>query len=153
MICYLIRVITNNRYGRLFRLCCDITGFVERLLKFFSKNSFIMCAIHGQPFCKSVRAAFNLLMRNIVSVYVVNRVTTFQFALLSLTVAVGMGSLTYQCLPKENVDSQVLVIPVLVSAFGSLLVATQFFGVYSMAIDTLFLCFCKWIFFCSPSIE
>lgn len=139
LICYIIRALNNNRYARVFRLCCNITEYVERIMKFLSKNAFIMVAIHGQPFCKSMRDAFNLLMRNIVSVYVVDRVTTLLFALYSISVAVGMGYLTYYFLPTS--DQQIMMVPAFISGFGSLLVASAFFGVYSMAIDTLFLCF------------
>ena len=35
------------------------------------------------------------------------------------------------------------VVPILVIGFGTYFIASIFFGVYAMAVDTLFLCFCK----------
>lgn len=145
IICTMIRAIMNNRYMRVFNLCCNITQLVERLLKFLNKNTFIMVAIHGNPFCKSMRDAFNLLMRNIVNVYVTNRVTSLQFGIFNIAIAAGMGGLTYVFLPKDDIQPDLIWYPILVSVIGSSIVAATFFGVYLMAIDTLFLCFCEFI--------
>lgn len=100
-----------------------------------------MIAIHGNPFCQSMRDAFNLLMRNIASVYVTNKVTALQFGIFNIAIALGMGGLTYAFLPDKQ--SELMWYPIMVSVVGSSIVAGTFFGVYSMAIDTLFLCFCK----------
>ena len=46
----------------------------------------------------------------------------------------------------ENVQVPVLnytIVPILVIGFGTYFIASIFFGVYAMAVDTLFLCFCK----------
>lgn len=141
IVCYMIKALMNNRYMRVLRLCCDITSYVERFLQFLNKNTFIMVAIHGNPFCQSMRDAFNLLMRNIASVYVTNKVTAMQFAIFNIAIASGMGGLTYLFLPETQ--SQFIMYPIGISIIGSSIVAATFFGVYSMAIDTLFLCFCK----------
>lgn len=135
----------NNRYMKVFNLCCNISDMLERFLQFLNRNTFIMVAIHGNPFCRSMRDAFNLLMRNIASVYVTNQVTALQFFIFNIAIASGMGGLTYLFLPKHDMQSQLIMYPILVSVIGSSIVAATFFGVYSMAIDTLFLCFCKCI--------
>jgi choline transporter-like protein 2/4/5 len=47
---------------------------------------------------------------------------------------------------KDNLDVPVLnytIVPILVIGFGTYFIASIFFGVYAMAVDTLFLCFCK----------
>lgn len=142
----MIRSLMNNRYMRVLRLCCDISDIIERFLQFLNKNTFIMVAIHGNPFCQSMRDAFNLLMRNIASVYVTNKVTAFQFAIFNIAIASGMGGLTYLFLP--DTQSQLIGYPIMISIVGSFMVSATFFGVYSMAIDTLFLCFCKCIIHC-----
>lgn len=140
----------NNRYTRVFSLCCNISEMVERLLKFLNKNTFIMVAIHGNPFCKSMRDAFNLLMRNITSVIVTNQITKLPFAIFNMLIAAGMGGITYALLPKPepNFDREnelfVLTVPIVISILGSLIVGNTLFGVYTMAVDTMFLCFCKW---------
>lgn len=140
----------NNRYMRVFNLCCNITDIIERLLKFLNKNAYIMVAMHGNPFCQSMRDAFNLLMRNLSSVYVTNQVTRLQFAIFNIAIAAGMGGLTYGLLPKDYMP-QMMHFPIIISVIASSLVAGTIFGVYSMAIDTLFLCFCKY-FICSSWI-
>lgn len=137
----MIKALMNNRYARVLRLCCDISDVIERFIQFLNKNTFIMVAIHGNPFCQSMRDAFNLLMRNIASVYVTNKVTALQFGIFNVAIATGMGGLTYAFLPDTR--SELIMYPILVSVIGSSIVAATFFGVYSMAIDTLFLCFCK----------
>lgn len=147
IICLMIRVIMGNRFMRLFSLCCNISNIVERFLQFLNKNTFIMVAIHGNPFCQSMRDAFNLLMRNISSVFVTNRVASIQFAVLNIAISAGMGGLTYLLLLKDNAEHSMFIYPILISTVGSSIVAATFFSVYSMAIDTLFLCFCKCITF------
>ena len=37
-------------------------------------------------------------------------------------------------------------VPILIIGFGTYFIASIFFGVYAMAVDTLFLCFCKFQF-------
>lgn len=92
-----------------------------------------------------MRDAFNLLMRNIASVYVTSRVTSLQFFVFNVAISSAMGGLTYLFLPQHDMQSNLMIYPILISVIGSFMVATTFFGVYSMAIDTLFLCFCKCI--------
>lgn len=168
LVCYAIKAMMNNRFARVLRLCCDISDVIERFIQFLNKNTYIMVAIHGNPFCQSMRDAFNLLMRNIASVsyllslnfrpncwlndsyvcvqvYVTNKVTALQFGIFNIAIASGMGGLTYLFLPVADTEAQskLIIYPILVSVIGSSIVAATFFGVYSMAIDTLFLCFCK----------
>lgn len=57
-------------------LCCLKCFFwcLEKFLKFINKNAYIMCAIHGKNFCTSAKDAFLLLMRNIIRVFVLDKV-------------------------------------------------------------------------------
>ena len=57
-------------------LCCCKCFFwcLEKFLKFINRNAYIMCAIHGKNFCSSAKDAFMLLMRNIVRVFVLDKV-------------------------------------------------------------------------------
>ena len=54
---------------------------IERFIKFINRNAYIMSAVHGTGFFRSARDAFNLLMRNIVKVIVVNKVKKSVFVL------------------------------------------------------------------------
>ena len=51
---------------------------------------------------------------------------------------------------EEYVQVPVLnytIVPVLIIGFSTYFIASIFFGVYAMAVDTLFLCFCKFCFY------
>lgn len=69
-----------NKYNNAFVkgiLCCLRCFFwcLEKFIKFINRNAYIMCAIHGKNFCRSARSAFNLLLRNIVRVVVLDKVS------------------------------------------------------------------------------
>merc|ERR1711962_458855 len=78
--------------------------------RFINRNAYIMCAVKSTSFCKSARDAFNLLMRNLVRVVVLDSVVDFLLFLGKIVI-------------------------------GSYVIASSLFGVYNMAVDTLFLCF------------
>uniref|UniRef100_A0AAQ6AF74 Choline transporter-like protein n=1 Tax=Amphiprion ocellaris TaxID=80972 RepID=A0AAQ6AF74_AMPOC len=88
-------------------------------LHFINRNAYIMIAIYGKNFCTSSKDAFFLLMRNVVRVAVLDKVTDFLLFLGKLLIS----------------GSTVI--------FGSYMIAHGFFNVYAMCVDTLFLCFCE----------
>lgn len=104
-----------------------------------------MCAIHGKPFCTSARDAFNLLMRNVLRVVALDKVTDFLFFLSKVLVTVGMGAATYfyfvDAARRNLHELHYIWVPVAIVMIGTYLISSVFFGVYSMAVDTLFLCF------------
>lgn len=66
----------DNAFTRCILTCCRCCFYcLENFLKFINKNAYIMCAVHGKNFCKSARDAFSLLMRNIVRVVVLDKVS------------------------------------------------------------------------------
>ncbi|CAG9762843.1 unnamed protein product [Ceutorhynchus assimilis] len=130
-------------------MCCLKCFFwcLENFLKFINKNAYIMCAIHGKNFCGSAKDAFMLLMRNIVRVFVLDKVTDFLFFLSKLLVTVGIGAVAYLFFATNMIsfmdNSQLNYgeVPVIIIMIVTYLIASLFFSVYSMAVDTLFLCF------------
>ena len=102
-----------------------------------------MCAIHGKGFCSSARDAFNLLMRNFLRVVALDKVTEFLFFLTKVLVTLGMGAVTYVYFTSDTAPVQLhyVQVPVVIVMIGTYLIGSVFFGVYSMAVDTLFLCF------------
>jgi hypothetical protein len=69
-----------------------------------------------------------------------------------LMITAGMCALAFfvfaNDLESENFVLNYTVVPILVIGFGTYFIANIFFGVYAMAVDTLFLCFCKfWFYF------
>lgn len=84
-ICRIIRVILEYIDHKLKKydnpvtraiMCCMKCFFwcLEKFLRFINRNAYIMCAIHGKNFCASAIDAFNLLMRNILRVFVLDKV-------------------------------------------------------------------------------
>lgn len=156
-ICRVIRLILEyidaklKKYDNAFTraiLCCMKCFFwcLESFLKFMNKNAYIMCAIHGKNFCTSAGDAFNLLMRNFLRVVALDKVTDFLFFLSKLFLTAIAGAVTYFYVNGYPEDQAVhfIAVPVTIVVIGTFLITTVFFGVYSMAVDTLFLCFCEY---------
>ncbi|XP_060561475.1 choline transporter-like protein 2 [Ruditapes philippinarum] len=126
--------------------CC--MWCLEKFLRFLNKNAYILIAIYGKNFCASAKDAFFLIMRNVVRVVVLDKVTDFVLFISKLLCvsAVGVaaffffnGDISYlsDYVPKLNY----FFTPVILVILGTYLIASCFFSVYSMAVDTLFLCF------------
>ncbi|CAD5113685.1 DgyrCDS2846 [Dimorphilus gyrociliatus] len=138
-----------------FFLCCLKCFFwcLEKFMKFINKNAYILCAIYGKNFCISAKNAFFLIMRNVVRVVVVDKVTDFVMFIgkLVIVAAVAIGSffvlsgdLAKLDIPLASnipTNKNVQFVPMIIIIIGSYVIAAAFFSVYSMAVDTLFLCF------------
>ncbi|XP_052862556.1 choline transporter-like 2 isoform X1 [Anopheles cruzii] len=126
-------------------LCCCRCFFwcLESFLKFLNTNAYIMCAIYGTNFCSSARDAFGLLTRNILRAIALDKVTGFLFFLSKLLLACGMAAVTYTFfdsdIPKTPLNYP--FVPATLVFIGTYIIASIFFSVYSVAVDTLFLCF------------
>uniref|UniRef100_A0A671W4N8 Choline transporter-like protein n=1 Tax=Sparus aurata TaxID=8175 RepID=A0A671W4N8_SPAAU len=135
-----------------FLMCCLKCCFwcLEKFIKFLNRNAYIMIAIYGKNFCVSAKNAFMLLMRNIVRVVVLDKVTDLLLFFGKLLVVGGVGVLSFFffsgriLLPGNTFRSETLNyywMPIITVIFGSYLIAHGFFSVYNMCVDTLFLCF------------
>lgn len=113
---------------------------LEKFLKFLNKNAYIEIAVYGKNFCVSAKNAFFLLMRNVVRVVVLDKVTDFLLFIgqLSITGGVAVGSF-YWFERQKNLNYYLA--PVIIITVGSYMITAAFFSVYNMAIDTVFLCF------------
>lgn len=66
---------SDNAAARLLITCFEcLFQMLEDLMKFINRNAYIVCAVHGYGFCTSAKEAFNLLMRNILHVFVLDNV-------------------------------------------------------------------------------
>ncbi|XP_043941724.1 choline transporter-like protein 5 isoform X2 [Protopterus annectens] len=135
-----------------FLLCCLKCCFwcLEKFIKFMNRNAYIMIAIYGKNFCTSARDAFFLLMRNVVRVAILDKVTDFLLFLGKLLIAGSIGVLAFfffthriPLLEQEAPSLNYYWVPILTVIFGAYLIAHGFFSVYAMCVDTLFLCFCE----------
>ena len=64
-------------------------------MRFINRNAYIMCAIKSTNFCVSAKDSFNLLMRNIVRVVVLNNVVYFLLLIGKLGIMGSIGALSY----------------------------------------------------------
>uniref|UniRef100_A0A672G5T5 Choline transporter-like protein n=1 Tax=Salarias fasciatus TaxID=181472 RepID=A0A672G5T5_SALFA len=140
----------DNSLSR-FIMCCLRCCFwcLEKFIRYMNRNAYIMVAIYGKSFCTSAREAFFLLMRNVVRVAVLDRLTDFLLFLGKVLIAGSVGVVAFLFFNKklpvlqEEVPSlNYCWVPVLTVAMGAYLIAHSFFNVYAMCVDTLFLCFC-----------
>jgi choline transporter-like protein 2/4/5 len=85
-----------------------------------------------------------------------SQVTDFLLLMGKLMITAGMCALAFYVFTEDLHYEQYIqlpmlnytIVPILVIGFGTYFIASIFFGVYAMAVDTLFLCFCKfWFYF------
>ncbi|XP_070274988.1 choline transporter-like protein 4 [Myotis yumanensis] len=127
--------------------CC--LWCLEKFIKFLNRNAYIMIAIYGKNFCVSARDAFMLLMRNVVRVVVLDKVTDLLLLFGKLLVVGGVGVLSFFLFTGrlglgQDLESRPLNyywLPIMIAVLGAHFVASGFFSVFGMCVDTLFLCF------------
>ncbi|XP_029996093.1 choline transporter-like protein 2 isoform X2 [Sphaeramia orbicularis] len=141
----------QNKFAK-FLLCCLKCCFwcLEKFIKFLNRNAYIMVAIYGKNFCTSARDAFFLLLRNMIRVAVLDKVTDFLLFLGKLLIVGLVGVFAFfffsgRVRAFENTAPSLHYywVPILTVVIGSYLIAHGFFSVYAMCVDTLFLCFCE----------
>ncbi|KAJ8415983.1 hypothetical protein AAFF_G00380050 [Aldrovandia affinis] len=141
----------QNKCARFLLSCLKCCFWcLEKFIKFLNRNAYIMVAIYGKNFCTSARDAFFLLMRNILRVAVLDKVTDFLLFLGKLLIVgiVGIFSFFFfsgriRAIEDQAPNLNYYWVPILTVAVGSYLIAHGFFSVYAMCVDTLFLCFCE----------
>ncbi|XP_069775693.1 choline transporter-like protein 4 [Narcine bancroftii] len=135
-----------------FIMCCLKCCFwcLEKFIKFLNRNAYIMIAVYGKNFCVSAKNAFKLLMRNIIRVVVLDKMTDLLLFFGKLLVVGGVGVLAFFfftgriTIPDPTFQTPVLNyywLPILTLVVGSYMIAQGFFSVFNMCVDTLFLCF------------
>ena len=117
-------------------------------MRFVNRNAYVVCAVSGQNFCSSASEAFSLLLRNAARVVVLDSVTDFLLLLGRLVIvsAVGIGSFyvfdhRVDFLNPHLPNTNYYLVPVITTTLGAFFITSVFFSVYSMAIDTIFICF------------
>ncbi|KAM7135388.1 choline transporter-like protein 4 isoform 2-T2 [Molossus nigricans] len=133
-------------------LCCFkcCLWCLEKFIKFLNRNAYIMIAIYGKNFCVSAKNAFMLLMRNIVRVVVLDKVTDLLLLFGKLLVVGAVGVLSFFFFTGrilglgkdfESPHLNYYWLPIMTSILGAYVIASGFFSVFGMCVDTLFLCF------------
>ncbi|XP_023373779.1 choline transporter-like protein 2 isoform X1 [Otolemur garnettii] len=141
----------ENKFAKFLMTCLKCCFWcLEKFIKFLNRNAYIMIAIYGTNFCTSARNAFFLLMRNIIRVAVLDKVTDFLFLLGKLLIVGSVGILAFfffthriRIVQDTAPPLNYYWVPILTVIIGSYMIAHGFFSVYGMCVDTLFLCFCE----------
>jgi len=126
----------------------------EKLVKFISRNAYIMIAINGKTFCNSTMRAMKNIWKNMFLVGAVNIISAVLLLLGKVAIVVGCVVLTYAYLfmsGKFTTDSDLVTdeiqflkagfSPMIVVVILSYVVTNVFFYVYELGIDTLMMCF------------
>lgn len=122
--------------------CClkCMQSFIDKV----SKNSFVWTAIWGDSFCTATCQSFNLLWRNLARVAAINVVGVYLINLGKVTVTIvttGLCALAFVSDPYYIAELNSPILPCLLIAFISYLVAALFMVVFETTMDTMFLCF------------
>ncbi|XP_059178604.1 choline transporter-like protein 2 [Physella acuta] len=140
---------SENPVAKFFLKCLKCCFWcLEKFLKFLCKNAYIMMAVYGKNFCSSAKRAFELILRNVVRAFVLDKVTDFLLIICKLLVVGSVGVIAYfffdgriDFLKAYQPQLNFYIVPIILVIIGSYIIADIFFSVYEMAVDTLFLCF------------
>lgn len=138
----------KNACGPLMCFRCCLT-FMDKFLRRFNRNAYIMCAIHGESLCPSALAAYQLILRNVLRYVALDWVTGIVFGLSKLLLAIGAATIGYAVYVTDTMNEKekaMMFVPIGILAIGAYLIAGAFLSVYAMAVDTLVLCFRKCFF-------
>lgn len=131
-----------NRYGPFGCFMSSVTEFLKR----FNRDAYIMCAVHGRGLCTSALSAYHLIVRNALRYIALNWTTALIFELSKFLLVVGTGFIAdayydYKVIDIE--DYYYIQVPKIIVVIGAYCIADGFFSVYTMAVDTMVLCFRK----------
>ena len=134
--------------GRCFGCCCRCCLWcLEKFLKFLNRNAYIITSIYGTGFFTSARRAFHLIVSSPLQFLVIDKTADFLIFISKLTITASMGVLAYFVFTHRIINNKSYVpelhyyfVPLILLIIGTYLISTCFFTVYSMAVDTLFLC-------------
>ncbi|XP_055898138.1 choline transporter-like protein 2 isoform X2 [Biomphalaria glabrata] len=121
---------------------------LEKFLRYINKNAYILIAIHGRNFCTAAKDGFLLIMRNVLRAAVLDKVCDFLMLISKLMVTGAIAVIAFFWFQKkvpffEKVvpEMNYFLFAVVLVVIGTYLIADSFFDVYSIAVDTIFLCF------------
>eukprot|EP00252_Welwitschia_mirabilis_P007342 TRINITY_DN18599_c0_g1_i1.p1 TRINITY_DN18599_c0_g1~~TRINITY_DN18599_c0_g1_i1.p1 ORF type:complete len:382 (+),score=22.20 TRINITY_DN18599_c0_g1_i1:44-1147(+) len=126
--------------------CC--LGCSEQTLKFVNRHAYIMIALSGKSFCKAAGMATRLIINNILRIGSVNVIGDVILFLGKVCVSLTCALFAFLMLDAHRYKSSHNKIssplfPVLACWAMGYVVASLFFAVVEMTIDTIMLSFCQ----------
>eukprot|EP00249_Psilotum_nudum_P010325 c22474_g1_i1 orf=490-2595(-) len=126
--------------------CC--LGCIEWTIKFINRNAYIVIAITGKGFCGAAARATSLILSNILRIGTVNVIGDIIVFLGKVCVSLASALFAFLMLDVARYKSghdkiSSPLFPVLFCWGTGYVVASLFFAVVEMAIDTIILSFCE----------
>ena len=127
--------------------CCKCCMWcLEKFIRYMNRNAYIMTAVYGYNFCKSGSKSFMLLTKNFVRAGTLDKVTDFILFIGKVIVVSIVALVTFSAFSNSEtspleMELNYRFVPMLVIILATYAIASSFFSVYSMAVDTIFLCF------------
>lgn len=141
-ICHWLRIISGTGVSE--NACSRSICFRWEFLRCFSENAYVMSAMHGKPLYASGLAAYQLLRRNPVEYISLDSTTGILFGVCKLELAAlssVVAKLYFGAHTLSDEEKSMIFIPIVILAVGAYLIAGLFANIYSVAVDTLVMCF------------
>lgn len=112
---------------------------LDKFLKYIDRNAYIIMSMYGEDYLKSAKRAVGLLYQNSTRAIVLDYVTYFVLLVSRILITGITGYLT--ALEMADLNLHYKWLPVALVVVGTYFISKGLFSVYSMAVDTLFMCF------------
>lgn len=113
--------------------------FLDRFLKYIDRNAYIIMSMYHKGYLDSAKSAVKLLYQNSVRALVLDYVTFFVLLISRLLITGFAGYLCYH--QSSELELNYKYLPMMLVIIGTYFISKGLFSVYSMAVDTLFVCF------------
>jgi len=149
----------NKCFQTMHKVITVILLLFEKVLKYITKNAYIMIAMQGHAFCDAACHAFKLLMTNLTQFVLVSCfskvvMTLGKLMILGFSVTGAYFWLVRDPIFAEDTDQandgytgeRVVankILPVVLTGILAYAVASAFLYVYDLAISSILLCFCE----------
>jgi len=136
----------KSRLVRILMKCfkCCLACF-ERCVKYLTRNAYIFVAFRGHSFFGAAKEVFFLIKENMAQMGVVGVISHYlmilgKFLLMGISTVICYFWLEYD----KNYDTvTTLFTPIITEALVAFVIASVFLQVYSVAIDTILICYCE----------
>jgi hypothetical protein len=123
---------------------------LEKVVKFVSKNAYIIVAMKGKSFCGATIDAFKLIFANIAQIGIISMISTLLLTLARISITASCAFITFNTITSDprftkggELEVSMPMIPVVITTVVAFFISTVFMGVYGLAIDTILVCFCE----------
>lgn len=134
---------SDNRAMKCAACCCQCCfACLEKCMRFLNKHAYIQTAIFSTNFCISAKNGFFLILRNFGRIGAISFVSEIVVVIGKVFIAVITGASAYVLMNTYISDEVESVVgPVVVVMILTYAVASLFFSIFSMAVDTVLQCF------------